>query len=113
MRSLLRRAAGRTRRGVLHVGELTVDPSTRVVLLAGERVQQRELLRRQVHALAADPARVLSKDDLLRDVWGYLSIGATRTVDAHACRLRKKLGRSGRRYIVSVRGVGYKLTDAL
>lgn len=113
VRSLLRRAAGRARRGVLHVGDLTVDPSTRVVLLGGERVQLSAKEFALLHALAADPSRVLSKDELLRDVWGYLSIGATRTVDAHACRLRKKLNRSGRVYVVCVRGVGYKLTEAL
>ncbi len=38
-------------------------------------------------------------------------MGATRTVDAHACRLRKKLAGSGRPYILNVRGVGYRLTD--
>ena len=64
-----------------------------------------ELLR----CLASEPTRVFTKAELLRDVWGYLSMGATRTVDAHACRLRKKLG--GARWIVSVRGVGYRLVD--
>ena len=48
-----------------------------------------------------------------RDVWGYLSIGQTRTVDAHACRLRKKLKGSDRPWVVNVRGVGYRLTQAL
>lgn len=57
-----------------------------------------------LQALAADPARVYLKSDLLRDVWGYMSLGATRTVDAHACRLRKKLAGSGRPYILNVRG---------
>ncbi len=47
-----------------------------------------------------------------RDVWGYVSIGRTRTVDAHACRLRRKLSESsGRPWIVNVRGVGYRLTE--
>ena len=53
------------------------------------------------------------KNELLRDVWGYLSIGNTRTLDAHACRLRKKLRPSSRPWVVNVRGVGYKLTEAL
>jgi DNA-binding response OmpR family regulator len=46
-------------------------------------------------------------------VWGYLSMGNTRTLDAHACRLRKKLSASARPWVVNVRGVGYKLTEAL
>ena len=46
-------------------------------------------------------------------MWGYLSIGQTRTLDAHACRLRKKLRPAARQWVVNVRGVGYKLTEAL
>ena len=53
------------------------------------------------------------KQELLRDVWGYLSAGKTRTLDAHACRLRKKLAASPRTWVVNVRGVGYRLTEAL
>jgi DNA-binding response OmpR family regulator len=64
-----------------------------------------------LHALAADPTRVFSKAELLRDVWGYISAGNSRTVDAHACRLRRKLSRGGRAYVVNVRGVGYRLTE--
>ena len=56
---------------------------------------------------------MLSKGELLRDVWGYISVGQTRTVDAHACRLRKKLSGSGRNWVVNVRGVGYKLTESV
>ena len=48
----------------------------------------------------------------MRDVWGYLAVGRTRTLDAHACRLRKKLGPSRRPWVLNVRGVGYKLTEA-
>lgn len=66
-----------------------------------------------LQALAEEPTRVRSKNELLRDVWGYLSAGQTRTVDAHACRLRKKLSGSARPWVVNVRGVGYRLTEAL
>ena len=44
-----------------------------------------------LHALAEEPTRVYGKNELLRDVWGFQSLGRTRTLDAHACRLRKKL----------------------
>jgi DNA-binding response OmpR family regulator len=111
IRAVLRRASGRPLRGVLRVGELTVDPVTRAVRLAGERVDLSAKEFALLHALAGDPTRVYLKNDLLRDVWGYASIGATRTVDAHACRLRKKLSRGGRTYVTNVRGVGYRLTD--
>ena len=56
---------------------------------------------------------MFSKDELLRDVWGYATPGATRTLDTHACRLRKKLAGDGRPFVITVRGVGYKLTEPL
>jgi DNA-binding response OmpR family regulator len=113
MRAVLRRTEGRRARGVLRVGELTLDPSTRAVRLAGRRIDLSAKEFALLHALAEDPTRVLGKQELLRDVWGYLSTGKTRTLDAHACRLRKKLGRGPRQWVVNVRGVGYKLTEAV
>ncbi len=113
IRAVLRRANGRPQRGVLRVGELTVDPETRSVRLGGRAVHLSAKEFALLQALAEQPTRVYSKHELLRDVWGYLSIGNTRTLDAHACRLRKKLAPSPRRWVVNVRGVGYKLTEAL
>jgi DNA-binding response OmpR family regulator len=111
-RALLRRAATRPARGTIRVGELTIDPTTRAVRLAGRPVHLSAKEFSLLHALASDPTRVYSKPDLLRDVWGYLALGATRTVDAHACRLRKKLASGARQYVVNVRGVGYRLMEA-
>jgi DNA-binding response OmpR family regulator len=50
---------------------------------------------------------------LLRDVWGFKLMGSTRTLDSHASRLRRKLApvAKGRRWVVNVWGVGYRLTD--
>jgi DNA-binding response OmpR family regulator len=110
VRAVLRRADGRPAMGVLHVGELSLDPASRSVRVGGEPVTLSAKEFALLHALARQPTRVFSKAELLRDVWGYLAMGATRTVDAHACRLRKKLG--GARWIVSVRGVGYRLVEA-
>lgn len=113
VRAVLRRAEGRQARGVVRVGELTLDPSTRAVRLAGRRIDLAAKEFALLQALAQQPTRVYGKQELLRDVWGYLSMGNTRTLDAHACRLRKKLRSPGRPWIVNVRGVGYKLTEAL
>ena len=67
-----------------------------------------ELLR----CLAAEPTRVFTRAELLRDVWGYPSGSRSRTVDSHAARLRQKLHRPGeQRLIVNVWGVGWRLTD--
>jgi DNA-binding response OmpR family regulator len=113
IRAVLRRCGGRPLRGIMRVGELTLDPLTRAVRLEGQPVQLSAKEFSLLQALAEEPTRVRSKTELLRDVWGYLSIGNTRTLDAHACRLRKKLAPSARPWVVNVRGVGYKLTEAL
>ncbi|HEX2233793.1 MAG TPA: winged helix-turn-helix domain-containing protein, partial [Thermoleophilaceae bacterium] len=97
----------------MRVGDLTLDPLTRTVELAGEPVYLAAKEFALLQALAENPTRVYGKQELLRDVWGYLSMGNTRTLDAHACRLRKKLRPSSRPWVVNVRGVGYKLTEAL
>ncbi len=63
-------------------------------------------------ALAAEPTRVFTKDELLRDVWGYRSFTRTRTLDSHVSRLRQKLERApGDHFVVNVWGVGYKLVE--
>ena len=63
-------------------------------------------------ALADEPTRVFTKDELLRNVWGYRSFTRTRTLDWHVSRLRQKLERApDDRFVVNVWGVGYKLTD--
>jgi DNA-binding response OmpR family regulator len=108
--AVLRRSAGRIGSGALIVGDLSIDPTTREVWLGDERLTLSVKEFALLHTLARQPTRVFSKAELLRDVWGYLSLGATRTVDAHACRLRKKLG--GPRWVVSVRGVGYRLVES-
>jgi DNA-binding response OmpR family regulator len=113
MRAVLRRTDGRRTQGVIRVGDLTIDPATRAVRLAGRRVELSAKEFALLHRLAEQPTTVYRKHELLRDVWGYLSIGNTRTLDAHACRLRKKLRGTGRPWVVNVRGVGYKLTEAM
>jgi DNA-binding response OmpR family regulator len=56
------------------------------------------------------PGRVLSRETLLADVWGYDYFGGTRTVDVHIRRLRAKLGPELEHYIATVRNVGYRFS---
>jgi len=113
VRAVLRRANARSARGALRVGDLTLDPLTRAVRLAGRPLELSAKEFALLHQLAEDPERVYTKRELLRDVWGFVAMGNTRTLDAHACRLRKKLGaEGGRPWILNVRGVGYRLTEA-
>jgi DNA-binding response OmpR family regulator len=109
--AILRRMQPRVRLGRLRVGDLEVDPSSREVRLRGRRVQLSQKEFALLRALAAAPTRVFTKEELLRDVWGFRSLGATRTLDSHACRLRQKLGTSGDKFVLNVWGVGYRLVD--
>lgn len=109
--AVLKRARGRKGSGKLRVGGLEVDPVARVVTLAGARVALAAKEFALLQALAAEPTRVFTKEELLRDVWGFRSMGHTRTLDSHACRLRQKLGARGGRFVVNVWGVGYRLVD--
>ena len=109
--AVLRRTRERHCHGRLRVGELELDPAAREVRLRGRRVELSQKEFALLRALAADPTRVLTKEELLRDVWGFRSLGTTRTLDSHACRLRQKLGGEGDRFVVNVWGVGYRLVD--
>ncbi|HEY8001844.1 MAG TPA: response regulator transcription factor [Solirubrobacterales bacterium] len=111
MRAVLRRRDGR-RAGPLRVGEIVVDPSRREVRVAGELVRLANKEFSLLRALASEPTRVFTKAELLRDVWGYRSLGRTRTLDSHASRLRRKLDPQSGRYVVNCWGVGYRLIDA-
>jgi DNA-binding response OmpR family regulator len=57
--------------------------------------------------------RRCTKEELLREVWGFRSAVRTRTLDSHASRLRRKLGAcaGGERFVVNVWGVGYRLLE--
>jgi DNA-binding response OmpR family regulator len=111
IRAVLRRVAPpATSR--LEVGNLAIDPPARVVTVRGEAVHLAGKEFELLAALAAEPHRVFTKDELLRDVWGYRSFTRTRTLDSHVSRLRSKLERIGDdRFVVNVWGVGYKLVD--
>ena len=109
--AVLRRTRERRHRGRLRVGALELDPAAREVRLRDERVALSAKEFALALALAREPTRVFTKEELLRDVWGFRSMGQTRTLDSHACRLRHKLGTQGDRFVVNVWGVGYRLVD--
>ena len=94
--------------GLIRGGELTIDPDTYAAKLRGRPLnltyKEFELLK----YLAQRPGRVFTRDQLLREVWGYDYFGGTRTVDVHVRRLRAKLGSEYESMIGTVRQVGYK-----
>jgi DNA-binding response OmpR family regulator len=94
----------------LAAGSLAIDRATRRVTVHGLPValaaKEYELLVK----LATQPTRVFTKDELLRDVWGFRSLGRTRTLDSHSSRLRRKLAGAGADdCVLNVWGVGYRL----
>jgi DNA-binding response OmpR family regulator len=96
----------------VEAGELVVDRRTRRVTVRGEPVEVAGREFELAARLASDPHRVFTKEELLRDVWGFRSRGRTRTLDSHASRLRRKLClEPGDQFVVNVWGVGYRLLD--
>jgi DNA-binding response OmpR family regulator len=72
-------------------GDLVIDPATRTVSRAGREIAVRPKEFDLLLALARGGGRVLSRSELLRDVWGYNETVFSRTVDAHVLQLRRKL----------------------
>jgi len=108
LKALLRRARPERGDARLTVGRLEIDPAARE---ARYRERVLDLTPREFDLLAffaRHPGRVLSRDELLRKVWGYNYVGETRTVDVHVRRLRRKLG-DDERVIETVVSAGYKL----
>lgn len=97
----------------LEIGSLTIDPRRRTVTVAGQPVHLTPTENRLLTALASQPERVFSRDELAGVLWGYDSLGESRAVDVHIRRLRAKLEPFGDEAppIVTVRGFGYKLGE--
>ena len=108
LRALLRRAGPGPVAAAIEIGALRIEPLAREATCAGRPIiltpREFDLLA----FLARNPGRALSREELLRKVWGYAYVGETRTVAVHVGRLRAKLGVSGR-LIRTVPGIGYKL----
>jgi len=111
LRAVLRRSGSAVVEGPQVVGGLTIDALTRQVSLDGQPI---DLSRKEFDlllALAQRPGEVVTKRELLADVWRQTYGGGDRTVDVHLSWLRRKLGETAAkpRYLHSVRGVGVRL----
>ncbi|HVE30655.1 MAG TPA: response regulator transcription factor [Mycobacteriales bacterium] len=97
----------------LTVGGLAIDRSTRVVMLDGEPLDLTKMEFDLLAYLAGRAGRVVSKRQLMAEVWQQPYGGADKTVDVHLSWLRRKLGETAAepRYLQTVRGVGVKLVD--
>jgi DNA-binding response OmpR family regulator len=95
---------------VRRAGTITADLATRSVMVGDVAVSLAGKEYELLLELLTDPTRVFTKEQLLREVWGFRSLGRTRTLDSHASRLRRKLAAAGAgSVVVNVWGVGYRL----
>jgi phosphate regulon transcriptional regulator PhoB len=108
LKALLRRARPSRAEGVITIGGLRVDTLAREISWQEKRLTLTPREFDLLAFLAHHPGRVLSREELLRKVWGYDYVGESRTVDVHVRRLRVKLG-ARNRLIQTVTGAGYKL----
>ena len=112
--ALLRRGGGtaerpRTEAEVLHFGEFSLNTRREELLRGSEPIALNTQEYRLLKFFAENPQRVISRYELLDEVWGYDSVTTTRTVDVHVAWLRRKLGeRSKPRHLITVRGRGYR-----
>ncbi|MGV3773498.1 MAG: response regulator [Verrucomicrobiales bacterium] len=93
------------------IGELFLDIPKHVVTVNGKQVDLTPIEFKLLVLLVERRGRVQSRDQLLQDVWEYDNAIDTRTVDTHMRRLRDKLGEAAK-YLDTVRGVGYRFTEA-
>jgi DNA-binding response OmpR family regulator len=99
-------------RRTLRAGPVVIDVRSREVRVRERPVRLSSLEYQLLLALAHEPERVFTREELLRKVWGHSADSRTRTLDSHAFRLRRKLCEGGdERLVVNVWGVGYRLMD--
>jgi DNA-binding response OmpR family regulator len=113
IRAVLRRTAAESEPEPIRVGELVIDERARTATLGRQPL---ELTRKEFDlllALAQRPGEVMTKRELLAEVWRQAYGGSDRTVDVHLSWLRRKLGETAAepQYLHSVRGVGVRLVD--
>jgi two-component system, OmpR family, response regulator len=112
VRSLVRRGAAE-RPAVLTVGDLALDPASRVVTRGGTEIRLTSREFSLLEFLMRRHGDVVTKSDILANVWDYAFEGDPNIVEVYVGRLRRKLDRPfGRADIETLRGSGYRLRDA-
>ncbi len=108
IRSLLRRSVKEASSDYITIRNVTINTQTREVSCDGELIELTFKEYELLLYLIEHEARVVNRDELLNQIWGYDYDGETRTLDSHIRTLRQKLGRVGTDCIKTVRSVGYR-----
>jgi two-component system, OmpR family, alkaline phosphatase synthesis response regulator PhoP len=95
------------------VGDITIDLASHEVTANGKYVELTPKEFALLHFLMLHPNRVISRDELLKQIWGYSGSEDTRMVDVHISHLREKIEANPKepKFLRTVRGIGYKITD--
>jgi two-component system alkaline phosphatase synthesis response regulator PhoP len=112
IRSLLRRANKDDAEDLINLKSLAINPQTREVTNNGALVELTFKEYELLMYLVEHGSRVVTRDELLNQIWGYEYDGETRTLDIHIRTLRQKLGRVGTDCIRTVRSVGYRFVKS-
>lgn len=111
LRALLRRSTA-ARMAALAYADLTVDPATRAATRAGKRIELTNKEYTLLEYLMRNPERVLTRAELLEQVWGYDFETPSNVLEVYMNFLRKKVdAKSDRKLLQTVRGVGYMLKE--
>ena len=110
IRTILRRSTGRVRQGPIEVGELLLDPASRIASRGGEPLELAAKEFDLLHLLMSRAGQVLTREEIMDEVWDPHFFGSTKTLDVHVSWLRKKIEEdpSAPRYITTIRGVGFR-----
>ena len=117
VRAHLRRAgmgqSARPREGRLAGGPVELDPASHEVIAHGEQIQLTPKEFELLELLLARKGRLLTRQFLIEEIWGPGYVGDTKTLDVHVKRVRQKVEADPHRprYLLTVRGLGYKFVD--
>ena len=110
IRAILRRGRPASRREVLQVGDLRMDPASRTVTKGGRPVELAAKEFDLLHMLMRNGGEVVRREDIMDQVWDEHWFGSTKTLDVHVSWLRKKIedDPANPRFITTIRGVGFR-----
>lgn len=113
IRAILRRGGARTRKGPLDAGSIVLDPGARTCSKDGEPLELAAKEFDLLHMLMANAGTVVTREEIMDEVWDPHWFGPTKTLDVHISWLRKKIedDPTRPRYITTVRGVGFRFSS--
>ena len=109
VRSLLRRSQHHSK--VIKTTSLEIDKSKHIILKQGEKLELTHKEYQLLLYLVENKERVVEREELLNNIWGYDFVGESRALDVHIRSLRAKLGDDGHHYIKTIRSVGYRFIE--